>query len=79
MQRADDELRALVLPALSAGKATGGWSAVQPEKDSQALYQLAMGTMQAWLLAEVTPGSADITHIVQFALAGLDRTKRAGR
>jgi len=78
VQRADDELRALVLPALSAGKATGGWPAVQPEKDSQALYQLAMGTMQAWLLAEVTPTEADITHVVQFALAGLDRGRRAG-
>ena len=78
VQRADDELRALVLPALSAGKATGGWSAVQPERDSHALYQLAMGTMQAWLLAEFAPAEADITHIVQFALAGLDRGRRAG-
>ena len=79
VHRADEELRALVRPALSLGKATGEWPAVQVERDSHALYQLAMGTMQAWLLAEVTPGSADITHIVQFALAGLDRTKRAGR
>jgi AcrR family transcriptional regulator len=79
VQRADDELRALVWPALSAGKATGEWPAVQPDRDSLALYQLVMGTMQAWLLAEFTPGAADITHIVQFALAGLDRSRRGGR
>jgi AcrR family transcriptional regulator len=78
VQRADDELRALVRPALSTGKATGEWPAVQPERDSHALYQLAMGTMQAWLLAEFTPASPDITHIVQFGLAGLDRSGGAG-
>ncbi len=78
VQRADDELRALVLPALSAGKATGEWPAVQPERDSHALYQLGMGTMQTWLLAEFTPAEADITHIVRFALAGVDRSRRAG-
>jgi AcrR family transcriptional regulator len=78
VQRADDELRALVRPALSAGKATGEWPAVQPGRDSHALYQLAMGTMQAWLLAEFTPALPDIIHIVEFALAGLDRSRRAG-
>jgi AcrR family transcriptional regulator len=79
VHRADEELRALVRPALADGKAAGEWPAVQPDRDSHALYQLAMGTMQAWLLAEAKPMTADITHIVQFALAGLDRTKRGGR
>jgi AcrR family transcriptional regulator len=79
VHRADEELRALVRPALSHGKATGEWPAVHPDRDSHALYQLVMGTMQAWLLAESRPTAADITHIVQFALAGLDRSKRGGR
>jgi AcrR family transcriptional regulator len=75
VRRADDDLRALVQPALSAGKAAGEWPAVQPDRDSLALYQLVMGTMQAWLLAEFTPSPADITHVGQFALAGLDRSR----
>jgi AcrR family transcriptional regulator len=79
VHRADEELRALVRRALSEGKAAGDWPAVQPDRDSHALYQLAMGTMQAWLLAEAKPTTTDITHIVQFALAGLDRTKRGRR
>jgi AcrR family transcriptional regulator len=79
VHRADEDLRALVRPALSLGKTTGEWPAVHADRDSHALYQLVMGTMQAWLLAETTPTPADISHIVQFALAGLDRNKPSGR
>src|SRR5262249_36989792 len=71
VHRADEELRALVRPALSRGKRAGEWPAVQPDRDSHAVYQLVMGTMQAWLLAESRPTATDISHIVQFALAGL--------
>ena len=40
-------------------------------RDTAAVHELAMGTMRRFLVERRTPSSADIAHVVRFALAGL--------
>ncbi|MGH8984828.1 MAG: TetR/AcrR family transcriptional regulator [Acidimicrobiia bacterium] len=57
----------VVAPLRAAVTATGG----DPERDTDAVYQLTMGTMNDALVRRVTPSKADIAHVVEFALAGV--------
>ena len=47
-----------------------------PERDTPAIYELAMGTMNRCVLAREVPTKTDVEHLVQFALGGLDRSVR---
>jgi AcrR family transcriptional regulator len=57
----------LVAPLRAAVTAAGG----DPERDTDAVYQLAMGTMNDALVRRATPSKADVAHVVEFALAGI--------
>jgi len=57
----------VVAPLRAAVTAAGG----DPERDTDAVYQLTMGTMNDALVRRVTPSKADIAHVVEFALAGI--------
>ena len=48
-------------------------------RDTAAVHELAMGTMNRFLVERRTPGPADIAHVVRFALAGLASAKEADR
>jgi AcrR family transcriptional regulator len=41
------------------------------ERDTEAVRELAMGTMHRFLVERRTPSRADIEHVVRFALAGI--------
>ncbi|MGH9050129.1 MAG: TetR/AcrR family transcriptional regulator [Acidimicrobiia bacterium] len=58
---------AVVAPLRAAVTAAGG----DPERDTDAVYHLTMGTMNDALLRRVTPSKADVAHVVDFALAGI--------
>jgi AcrR family transcriptional regulator len=45
------------------------------ERDADAIYHLAMGSMNEHLLNRTTPSGDDIAHIVQFALGGINAAK----
>lgn len=57
----------LLAPLRAAVDAAGGHAA----RDADAIYHLAMGTMQAHVTTGITPSKADVEHLVRFALAGL--------
>jgi AcrR family transcriptional regulator len=51
-----------------------------PERDTPAVYELAMGTMNRCVLSREVPSKTDVEHLVQFAIGGLTRsiTTRVG-
>jgi len=57
----------VVAPLRAAVTAAGG----DPERDTDAVYQLTMGTMNDALVRRATPSKADIEHVVAFALSGI--------
>jgi AcrR family transcriptional regulator len=62
------ESREAVVASLRAAvQAAGG----DPVRDADAVYELAMGTMNDALVRRDPPSKADVTHLVAFALAGI--------
>jgi len=59
--------KSVVAPLRAAVTAAGG----DPERDTEAVYQLTMGTMNDALVRRVPPSKADVAHVVEFALAGI--------
>jgi AcrR family transcriptional regulator len=57
----------VVAPLRAAIVDAGG----DPERDTAAINEIAMGTMHRYLVDRRTPSRADIEHVVRFALAGL--------
>ncbi len=45
-----------------------------PDRDTSAIYELTIGTMNRGVLAREAPTKADVEHLVQFALGGLTRS-----
>jgi AcrR family transcriptional regulator len=50
-----------------------------PVRDTAAIRELAMGTMNRFIVERRIPATADIEHVVRFALAGLASTGEAAR
>jgi AcrR family transcriptional regulator len=57
----------LLAPLRDAIADAGG----DPERDTAAVREIAMGTMNRFLVERRTPSADDVEHVVQFALAGL--------
>ncbi|MFA5883656.1 MAG: TetR/AcrR family transcriptional regulator [Acidimicrobiia bacterium] len=65
---------ALLAPLRAAVTAAGG----DPERDPDALYNLAFGAMESALIRRVTPTRDDVEHLVEFGLRGVqDRPETA--
>ncbi len=64
-------LRQAIVWAAEQGEIAAG---ADTERDVEAVYRLAMGTMQAWLTARHSPDPDDIAHLVGFAMAGVTGT-----
>jgi AcrR family transcriptional regulator len=47
-------------------------------RDTAAVYELAMGSMDRFLVERRTPSTADVAHIVRFALAGVEASVAKG-
>lgn len=45
------------------------------ERDTEAIYQLAMGRMHSYLLQRERPSRRDVEHLVEFAVRGLTRDR----
>ncbi len=60
----------LLAPLRAAIADAGG----DPERDTPAIYELAMGTMNRCVLAREVPSKADVEHLVQFAIGGLEHS-----
>ena len=50
-----------------------------PERDADAIYDLAMGWMERAIALGARPTREDAEHVVAFAMRGLGRTPRATR
>jgi AcrR family transcriptional regulator len=57
----------VVAPLRAAVVDAGG----DPVRDTPAIRELAMGTMNRFIVDRRTPSGADVEHVVRFALAGL--------
>lgn len=66
-------LTALVRDALAAARDAGALPSVDPERDAETLYHLAMGWMQSRLRDGGTADAEDAERLVSFALHGLQR------
>ena len=69
--RSVERIKAPLREALAQAAACGELPGADPERDAEALYQLAMGWMQQKILARARPSRADVEHVVRFALRGL--------
>jgi AcrR family transcriptional regulator len=65
--RSDDKLKAPLRAALAE------MPDVDVERDADAVYQLTMGRMHAYLLQGERPSRRDVEHLVEFAVRGLNR------
>jgi len=59
--------------ALARGLASGRMPEVDPETESEALYHLMMGWVEARLVEDEAPSAAEVERLEAFALAGLQR------
>ncbi len=69
--RSERQLTEPLRRALEAARASGELPAVDPARDTETLYQLAMGWMEARLEQPVPARREDAERLVSFALAGL--------
>ena len=67
-------LTALVYDALVAARDAGALANVDPERDAETLYHLAMGWMQSRLRDAGTADAEDAERLVSFAMHGLQRS-----
>ncbi|TML87514.1 MAG: TetR/AcrR family transcriptional regulator [Actinobacteria bacterium] len=65
VQRSDERLKAPLRAALAAVPTA------DPARDTEAVYQLAMGRMHAFVLQGERPARRDVEHTVEFAIRGL--------
>jgi len=65
VQRSDDLLKEPLRAALA--EVPGA----DPDRDTEAIYQLAMGRMHAYLLQRERPSRRDVAHLVDFAVRGV--------
>ena len=65
VQRSDERLKAPLRAALAEV------AGADPERDSEAIYQLAMGRMHAYLAQRERPSRRDVEHLVEFAVQGV--------
>jgi AcrR family transcriptional regulator len=65
VQRSDERLKAPLRAALAAVPTS------DPARDAEAVYQLAMGRMHAFVLQGQRPARRDVEHTVEFAIRGL--------
>jgi AcrR family transcriptional regulator len=70
-RQTQDLIKAPVRAAIETAVELGELAAADPERDAEAAYRLAMGTMQSWLSNGQRPSKADIGHLVGFVVAGL--------
>jgi AcrR family transcriptional regulator len=61
----------LLAPLRAAVVDAGG----DAERDTEAVRELAMGTMHRFLVERRTPSRADVEHVVGFALSGIEGTR----
>jgi len=61
--------------ALERGRTSGIMPEVDPETESEALYHLMMGWVEARLVAGRRPSGAEVAGLEAFALAGLTRDR----
>ena len=64
--------------ALERGRASGRTPEVHPETESEALYHLMMGWVEARLVEGRRPSEAEVDALEAFALAGLTRGAQRG-
>ncbi len=71
-RRSEELIKAPVRAAIETAVEQGELGGADPERDAEAAYRLAMGTMQSCLGDGRRPSKADIAHLVGFVVAGLE-------
>ncbi|MHB8669473.1 MAG: TetR/AcrR family transcriptional regulator [Acidimicrobiales bacterium] len=79
-RQSEQRLRAPLQRALAeaAGRASPNGPGLNPARDSAAIFHLAMGHMQEWVLHRHVPTRAETQHVTTFAIAGLTRGGASG-
>jgi AcrR family transcriptional regulator len=72
VQRSDERLKAPLRAALAEVPTA------DPARDTEAIYQLAMGRMHSFVLQGERPARRDVEHIVEFAIRGLRSDSLSG-
>lgn len=66
-----DTLRAPLERALEEGRRSGEFRDLDPRRDSEVLYYLAMGWMHGMVIARVVPSQEEADNLVEFALRAI--------
>jgi AcrR family transcriptional regulator len=66
-----DHLRAPLERALEEGRRSGEFRDLDPRRDAEVLYYLAMGWMHGMVVARVVPSQEEAENLVEFALRAI--------
>jgi AcrR family transcriptional regulator len=69
------QLTMILAEAIAEGLEAGEFSGGDPERDSRAIYDLAMGWLQRSIAETGVPSVEDAEHLVKFAMRGLLRAE----
>jgi AcrR family transcriptional regulator len=70
-RRSEEVIKAPVRAAIERAVEQGELASADPERDAEAAYRLAMGTMQSCLSNGRRPSKADVAHLVGFVVGGM--------
>jgi AcrR family transcriptional regulator len=70
---ADRSLRAPLVAAIAKGRAASVFPNVDPERDGEAIYHVAMGKLHAAMIWRTVPSRHEIDALSDFCLGGLTR------
>ncbi len=76
--RSIEQLKAPLRAAIADAAARGDVPSADPERDTEAVYHLAMAWMQRQILECARPSRQDMEHVVRFAVRGLRAGDEAG-
>jgi len=77
VEDSERQLTALLHDAIAAGVASGELPDADPARDAETLYTLGMGWVQRKLAQPTPPDAEDARELVDFALAGMRRSRSA--
>jgi AcrR family transcriptional regulator len=73
VKASEQQLTEMLLEAIREAREVGDLGVVDPERDAELIYNLAMGWVERKLADPETTRRSEAAHLIEFAMNGLDR------